>query len=99
MGQGDNMKSKSRSPYIYGAGGCLLGFMFMVCSMTLLLLGRAVLPPSLLEFVARYFNICSWLVPIAFGVLGYLWGRARKVNQEVSGEDIGGDDHPTDVAD
>lgn len=93
------MKSKTRSPYIYGAGGCLLGVIIMICSVTTMMLIPTVLPPSVLEFVARFFNICSWLVPIAFGVLGYLWGRSRKANQEVSGEDISGDDYPPDVAD
>lgn len=91
------MKSKSRSPYVYGAGGCLLGVIFMVCSVTtLLFLDPAVIPPSLGKGAASLINIGSWLVPILFGVLGYMWGKGRKANQEPSGEDVGGDDRPTD---
>jgi hypothetical protein len=91
------MKSNSRSPYVYGAGGCLFGVIFMVCSVaTLAILGPADIPPFLGTSVASFINIGSWLVPIAFGVLGYIWGKRRKANQELSGEGAGGDDRAAD---
>jgi hypothetical protein len=39
------------------------------------------------------------MVPIAFGVLGYMWGRRKMANQALFGEDAGGDDHAAEVTD
>lgn len=67
-----------------------MGVVFMVCSVTLLaLVDPADIPPLIGKGVANFISIGSWLVPITFTVLGYLWGRAKKRNQALSGDDTG----------
>lgn len=80
------MNTKSRSPYVYGAGGCLLGVFIMICSVTTMMLVPTIVPPTLGRQTASFINIGSWLVPIAFGVLGYIWGKRRQAQHEVSDE-------------
>lgn len=85
------MMSKRRSPYLYGAGGCVLGVVFMVCAVAALtVLGPDVIlaaSPSAGQSVGSFINIGSWLVPLILGLLAYSWAKGREVDEERAGMD------------
>jgi hypothetical protein len=78
------MKTNSRSPLLYGASGCLAGFLFMVCSIAMItLLGPAVLPLSG-NALANFIDYGSWMIPVGLGLVGFIWGKRRQMDQEQS---------------
>jgi hypothetical protein len=68
---------KKRSPIYYGASGCILGFLIMVCFVTIVTLAAPQLP-ILGQSFATIYNIGSWVLPIGLGVLGYFYGRSKQ---------------------
>ena len=72
----------NRSPFWFGAAGCVVGLFFMVCFVAfIILLGPELAPIS----GGTYQTIIAFgalFVPIALGLIGYHWAKDRQAEQE-----------------
>jgi len=69
---------KNRLPVYYGASGCALGFIIMVCFVaSVALLGPQLIPMSGNTY-QTVLNIGSWVLPLGLGVSGYLWAKNKQ---------------------
>ncbi len=73
---------KKRSPIYYGAGGCLLGILFMVIVVaTTSLLGPELVPISRDAF-QTIVTFGSLFLPLVLGLFGYHWAKDRQSEKE-----------------
>ncbi len=77
IGKNEPKQAKKRSPFYYGGGGCLLGFLIMVCFVTVSTLLGSHLPISR-QLFATILNVGSWVLPIGLGLLGYFYGKRKQ---------------------
>ena len=73
----ERTQTKKRSPIYYGASGCILGIIIMVCFVAAIMLTGPILPVSGQTY-ATIINVGSWVLPIGLGVLGYFYGKSKQ---------------------
>ena len=73
----ERTQTKKRTPVYYGASGCALGFIIIVCFVAAVTLAGPLLPISGQTY-ATILNVGSWVLPIGLGVLGYSYGKSKQ---------------------
>jgi hypothetical protein len=71
------IQTKKRTPLYYGASGCALGFIIMVCFVAAITLIGPSYPFSGKTY-STIFNFGSWVLPIGLGLMGYFYGKRKQ---------------------